>query len=301
MDTFTEDSLPSLSTCTLAALELFADQGLPQVKIPDYHKPVIVGSGNAKTTASILYAGTNAIFADENNYQQALDQKPDGAVIFSASGEKHATLVANYYHSHHLNTTLLTCNPHSSAGKIIGPQNTIVTAKNREPYTYNTSTYMGWILAKTRENPSDILDFIHHQVSPYIPSDIGNYQGYLLVTPELFANGNRLFDVKFTELFARRVARDIRTFEELKHAVTVIPFDQEICIQFGSQHADFVGHQLSVPLPDNFGFAAIMAVGYYTIGRIQETKPQWFQQNIANYIKQASSTSFGHGLSVIVK
>jgi hypothetical protein len=301
MDTFTEDNLPSLSVCTLGALELFAAQGLPQVTIPDYQKPIIVGSGNAIVTATLLYANTNAFFADENNFQQALSGDHDGAVIFSASGEKHAPIIAQYYQSHSLKTTLVTCNPNSSAGKILGPQNTVITPKNREPYTYNTSTYMGWIFAKTRENPKTILNFINDQVTQAIPTDIGDYDGYLLVTPETFAKGNRLFDVKFTELFARRVARDIRTYEELKHAVTVVPYDQELCIQFGSGQVDFTGTKLAIPLPPNPGPAAIMAIGYYTIGKIQESKPPWFTQNIAAYIARVSSTPFGKGLQVIVE
>lgn len=301
LDTFTENNLPSLSTVTLGALELFASVGLPKVTIPDYKKPIIVGSGNAIVTATMLYAGTDAIFADENNYKDVLNRDYDGAVIFSASGEKHATLVAEHYKTNGVRTTLVTCNPNSSAGAILGTENTVVTPKNREPYTYNTSTYMGWVLAKTRENPQQILDFINTQVASVIPQDIGEYDGYLLATPEVFSKGNRLFDVKFTELFARRVARDIRTFEELKHAVTVIPYEKELCIHFGPGEFDFVGKRLMIPLPENAGLAAIMAIGYYTIGRIQEAKPQWFNQHISGYIARATSSSFGKGLSVIVE
>lgn len=301
LDTFTEENLPSLSVVTLGALELFADKGLPQVQIPDYKKPIIVGSGNAIVTATMLYAGTDAIFADENNYKEAISRDHDGAVIFSASGEKHATIIAEHYKTNGVKTTLVTCNPNSSSGAILGPENTVVTPKNREPYTYNTSTYLGWVLAKTRENPQDILDFINTEVAAAIPQDIGEYEGYLLATPEIFSKGNRLFDVKFTELFARRVARDIRTFEELKHAVTVIPFEKELCIHFGPGEFDFVGKKLMIPIPESAGLAAIMAVGYYTIGRIQEAKPQWFNQNIGGYIARATASSFGKGLSVIVE
>jgi len=300
MDTFTEANLPSLSTAVLGALELFANVGLPKVQIPNYQKPIIVGSGNAIVTATILYSNRDAIFANENNYQEVLTRDHDGAVIFSASGEKHASVVAKHYQSQGVKTTLVTCTPNSSASQILGSENTVITPKNREPYTYNTSTYMGWIFAKTRENPEQILDFIHTKVTPTIPQNIGDFEGYLLVTPEIFAPGNKLLDVKFTELFARRVARDIRTFEELKHAVTVIPYEKELCIQFGNGQADFVGTKLTVPLPENAGLATIMAVGYFTIGKIQEAKPQWFKDNIASYIKRATATPFGRGLKVIV-
>jgi len=301
MKKFTAKNLPSLSTVTLAALELFAEEGLPKIKIPKFKKPVIVGSGNAIVTAKMLYADQNAIFADENNYKEALKRKPDGAIIFSASGEKHATVIAQYYKSKKIKTTLVTCNSSSSAGQILGTKNVVVTKKNREPYTYNTSTYMGWVLAKTRENPKDILNFINNKVTKVVNKKIGKYNGYLLVTPENFASGNKLFEVKFIELFARRIARDVKTYEELKHAITVVPYNKELCIQFGSGKVDFPNDKLIIPLPPKAGLATIMAIGYYVIGRIQENKPQWFKQNIASYIKKANSKPFGKGLKVIVE
>lgn len=301
MEKFKEDNIPSLATCVLGALELFASDGLPNIKIPKFKKPIIVGSGNAIVTANLLYNNQDAIFADENNYKDALKRKPDGAIIFSASGEKHATIIAKYYTSKKIRTILVTCNSNSSAAKILGKKNVILTKKNREPYTYNTSTYMGWVLAKTRENPEKILQFIKTKIAPKIIKNISNYEGYLLVTPESFADGNKLFEVKFIELFARRVARDVKTFEELKHAITVVPYQKELCIQFGTGKIDFPNDKLIIPLPPQAGPATIMAIGYYVIGKIQEGKPQWFKQNIANYIKSANSKPFGKGLKIIVE
>lgn len=299
MDKFDENNLPSLSTCVLGALELFASEGLPTVRIPNFKKPIIVGSGNAIVTAKLLYGDKDAIFADENNYKEALKRKPDGAIIFSASGEKHASIIAEYYKNKKLKTTLVTCNSNSSAGKILGKKNVVITQKNREPYTYNTSTYLGWILAKSKEDPKKILDFINKKVK--IKKSIGKYNGYLLVTPENFAQGKNLFEIKFTELFGRRVANDVKTFEELKHAVTVVPYEKELCIQFGKGSVEFEGDKFLVPLPVKAGPGALMAVGYYTIGKIQENKPQWFQKNIADYIAKAKKKKFGKNLKVIVE
>ena len=59
--------------------------------------------------------------------------------------------------------------------------------------------------------------------------------------------------------------------------------------------------KLIIPLPPNAGPAAIMAIGYYVIGKLQEGKPQCFKQNIASYIKKANSKAFGKGLKVIVE
>lgn len=301
MDKFSEKNLPSLSTTVLAALELFASEGLPKIKIPSYKKPIIVGSGNAIVTAKLLYSNTDAIFADENNYKEALKRDHDGAIIFSASGEKHAPIIAKLYKDKKTRTTLVTCNPDSSAGQILGKKNVVITSKNREPYTYNTSTYMGWVFAKTRENPTKILKFIQTKVAKKINKKIGKYNGYLLVTPENFSLGNKLFEVKFIELFARRVARDVKTYEELKHAITVVPYEKELCIQFCKGQVNFPNDKIEIPLPPQAGPAAIMAIGYYVIGRIQEYKPQWFKQNIEDYIKNTRKKKFGHNLKVIVE
>lgn len=302
MKSFTEKNLPTLTQATLGALELFIREGLPNTKIPIFKKPIIMGSGNAEVTSKMLFSSSDAIFVNENNFKDAVKRKGvDGAIIFSASGEKHAVISANYFKSKKIKTILVTCNSNSTAGKIVGDKNTIVTKKNKEPYTYNTSTYMGWIFANTREDPKKIYDFILKKVKPKIPKDFSKYKGFLLVTPDSFSLGNRLFEVKFIELFARRIARDVRTYEELKHAITVVPYEKELCIKFGDEKVDFDKKRiLSIPLPKDAGPAAIMAIGYYIIGHIQEQNPNWFKKNIHSYIKGLNKTEFGKNLKVIV-
>ncbi|MCA9496345.1 MAG: hypothetical protein KC589_05365 [Nanoarchaeota archaeon] len=302
MREFDESNLPSLSVATLGALELFIENGLPEVEIKDFKKPVIVGSGNAIVTAGILYAGKDVIFADENNYKEAMNiSGVDGVLVFSASGAKHGPIIAQEAINKGLKCQVITCTPDSPAEKIVGKENTILTVKNREPYTYNTSTYMGWIFAKTREDPKYILDFILNEVDKAIPKNISNYLGYLLVSPNEYSKGNRLFEVKFIELFARRIARDVKTYEELKHAVTVVPYEKELCIKFGEGDVDFANDVITIPLPEKMGPAAMMAIGYYVIGKIAEGKEQWFKKNIASYIKRINDEGFGRGMKVIVE
>jgi len=43
-----------------------------------------------------------------------------------------------------------------------------------------------------------------------------------------------------------------------------------------------------------------MAVAYYIIGQIQKSHPQYFKENIKEYLKETSKV-FGHELSVIVE
>lgn len=302
MKKFDEKNLPSLSQVVIAALELFEKEGLPKIKFPKFQRPIIAGSGNAKVTSHILFSQSDAIFVDENNYKSAVKRKPDGAIIFSASGNKHAPIIAKEFLSKKIDTYLVTCNESSEGLKLLGDKKTILTLKNREPYTYNTSTYMGWILAKTREDPKLILDFLLKNVVKKIPSNFNDYSGFLLVTPNEFADVNLLFETKFIELFGRRVARDVKTYEELKHAITVVPNKNELCIKFGSaDQIIFEGDVLNIPLPKDCNLAAMMAIGYYVIGKIQEQKPQYFKKNIAKYVKKATNKSFGKGISVIVE
>lgn len=302
IEKISEKNIPSLSTVTLAALELFTKEGLPKIKFPTFEKPIIVGSGNAKVTSEILFGTTDAIFADENNFETALKRKPDGAIIFSASGSKHAPIIAQKYKDKKLKTTLVTCTPNSPAQVILGKGNTILTKKNREPYTYNTSTYMGWVFAKTRENPEEIYNFINKNIINKIPNNLKDYKGFLLITPNQFSNVNQLFETKFIELFGRRIARDVKTYEELKHAITVVPYEKELCIKFGKgDQIIFEGDVLNIPLPENCDIAGLMAIGYYVIGQIQEQMSQYFKKNIIEYVKKASSRSFGKGISVIVE
>lgn len=301
MRTFDENNLPLLITATLASLELFIEEGLPEVKFKEFKRPLVVGSGNAIVTAKILYQDKDAIYADENSYEEALKKEIDGVIVFSASGGKHAPIIAQAAKDNGFETQLVTCTPNSQAEKVVGKENTIITKKNREPYTYNTSTYMGWILAKTREDPQEILDFIENEVKPFVQRDFVKFNGFLIVTPNHLSGVNQLFIVKFIELFGRKIARDVKSFEEIKHAITVVPSETELCIQFGEGEVDFVGEVLKIPIPNNAGPATLMAIGYYVIGHIQEQNPQYFKENIRNYIERNSKGSFGKALSVIVE
>ncbi len=305
MKTFNKKNLPSLSTAVLGALELYIKEGATNFSplVSQFKNPIVVGSGNAKATGVILYQDY-CFIADENSYKYALTKHDyDGAIILSASGEKHAAEVAKYYKEKNVKTILLTCNKNSSSEKILGKQNTIVTLKNKEPYTYNTSTYLGWILAKTKEDPKEIYDFIINKVDKVIPKNIGVYKGYLLVTPNKFWRGNHLFHVKFKELFGRNIARDIETYEQLKHAVTVVESDEEGCIQFGTGEVSDIPDErkIRIPLPKNADFGAMMAIGYYVIGKIQENKHRYFEESIEEYISRINKTDFGKNLKVIVE
>ncbi|MBP9758295.1 hypothetical protein KBD45_01260 [Candidatus Dojkabacteria bacterium] len=303
LETFDEQDLPSLREVVLGALELFIKNGMSDVKIEDFKKPVIVGSGNAIASAKIIYANKDCIFADENNFEEAFKRDGvDGVVIFNASGAKHGPIIAKAAVERGMKTQLVTCAKNSPAEQIVGSTNTIVSLKNREPYTYNTSTYMGWILSIAKEDPKVIYDFLINDVANYLKDiDFSKYDGFLLATPNQYPGVKQLFEVKFTELFGRIVARDVKTFEELKHAVTVVPSKTELAIKFGTAKIDFENDVIEIPMPNELGAGFLMAIGYFVIGHIQEQHPQYFKENIKSYIQRLNETEFGKGMKVIVE
>ena len=108
-----------------------------------------------------------------------------------------------------------------------------------------------------------------------------------------------MLNIKFTELFGRRIARDVETIEYMKHATTVVPAN-ELFISFGVQNKNYGKNRFYVPLPKNANYGAMMAISYYIIGKIQKAKPPWFKQNIDAYTKRASKI-FGQVIKPVVE
>ena len=287
MQTFTLDTIPDLDVCVLAALELFSKETIPNIKIP-YKRPLIVGSGNAAASGKIIFEKKDAIFADESNVDIKLKniKASDGVVLISAFGGKHAPIIAKIAKKYDKHVTLITNNPTAQAAQY--SDMTYFFPKNREPYTYNTSTYMGMILGQTKENPQKIIQFIQTKIDKMKLPDFSKYDKFFLIIPEEFEGIIRLLNVKFIELFGRRVARDIETFEYMKHAVTVIP-SNELFISFGKDYTDFGENHLTIPLPKKAGYATMMAIGYYLIGKIQKSHHAWFKENIDAYTTKVSN------------
>lgn len=305
MEEFTENSIPDLDTTVLGALEKFVSQGLSPIPMPQFSTPIIGASVNALTTAKILF-GTNAIYCDENDVDEVIKNKShqaDGAILFSASGGKHAPILAEKFHQAGLDTYLITCTSNSQAQKIVGEQKTIVTPKNKEPYTYNTSTYLGWVLQKTQESPQEILNFIKEKIDPQIPNNIGEHSGYYLLIPNNATQVGHLFDVKFEELFGTIVPWQTHTFETSKHAKTVIPPQYGIVFGDGELPVHMSEDNIfRVPLPKNTSHATLISVGYYVIGKIQKAKEPYFKQHIKSYIEENKKKGeFANSITLIVE
>lgn len=292
--TFDERSLPDLDVAVLGALELFSHTPLPSLP----RCSLVLGSGGAHVVSGLLFP--DSVRADEGTYEAALDGV-DTALVLSASGGKHAVEMARTLKERGILTWLLTTNPEAPANAHVAEERVVLFPKNREPYTYNTSTYLGMLLSHTGEDPEEI----HAHLSAHMPSLEGRFEGYdafyFILPPEHRAVGE-LFSIKFGELFGGRVAFRAHTLEESKHAKTVVPYEKECFVCFGDENERFgtPEQRVHIPLPEGAGAAAVMALGYGVIGAIQRQHPSYFKEHIAGYVKEASNL-FGEEIKVIVE
>lgn len=305
LNTFDINSLPDLDTVVLGALELFQSAPLPKLDI-QFKRPLVVGSGNAEATGRIIFANSDAIFASESDYQSKLEKIADidGVVLISASGGKHAPLIAQQAIAMSKPVTLICNTPDSAASQALKQDVTsreYIFPKNREPYTYNTSTYMGMILGSTGEDPAAIYKFIQEQTATLAFPDFSNYDKYYLIVPPEFSGIIRMLQIKFIELFGRNIAHDIETSEYVRHATTVAPSD-ELFISFGEPNITWgkPENRFHVPLPDTADYGAMMAIGYYVVAQIQKAYPHFFKDNIENYTAEVSKI-FGQTITPIVE
>jgi hypothetical protein len=291
---FDKSQIPDLDQVVVSALEFFSRERPPKLDIPDFKRPLVVGSGNAAPTARILFHDRDAVFADESSFREKLSLPIDGAVLVSASGGKHAPPIAKELNKRHIQTVLLTNNPQAPASTLVSQ--TIVFPRQTEPYTYNTSTYLGMVLAKTREDPKKIMDHIRKLK---IPQDLRDYNAFFLIVPEQLELARPMLIKKFGELFGPMAAARAFTLNQAKHGETVIESDKELFISFGEKNRLFGTKRLEIPLPKKADYGAMLATGYYVIGKIQKQHPPYFRDSIEAYCRKASKM-FGQRIEPIV-
>ncbi len=292
------DDIINLDENVLLALDFFAKNPPPSVNIDEFKSPFVVGSGNAFNTGAIIFSGKDAILADESNFRSIIESSDkkarDGslrdAVVISASGGKDSVWEIELAKQHGLKTTLLTTKAQSDAAK--AAHNVIVFKSIAEPYTYNTSTYMGMILGATYENPLGIKEIIE---SLKLPDNFANHKGYAFVVPDQFMQICPMLDTKKSELFGPHVS--LRAFSQghARHAKFVIQTPEELVISLGQKNEYFgeQNHRWDIDLPENSNFATIMAVTYYIVGKIQASKPPYFKENIGNYVSDYGPKAYG--------
>ena len=229
---------PTLDTIVLSTLDLYSQYAkLPKLDLTKFNTPLVVGSGNGYYTGRILFRNLGAFFATESEVESKLANIASitDVVVISASGEKHAPIILNTAKQYQKNTLLVSSSVQSSGRDIAG--HTIVMPRVREPYTYNTSTYFGYMLAETPDlDLMKLRGFITDTLENKIAKiNFAKYSSFCMVIPNEFVLLREMFETKFIELFGRRVARDIFSYEQMKHATTVIQDDHELFLCFGNE------------------------------------------------------------------
>jgi hypothetical protein len=303
MNSFELRNIPTLDVCVLGALELFMQKKLPNMKLP-YKHPLVVGSGNAEATGRILFHDTDSVFASESDVKEKLKKinTIDGVVLVSASGSKHAVKIAKLARKHKKHLTLISNTAHAPAEKYLDHKHSYdeyIFPRQREPYTYNCSTYLGMILGKTHEDPKKIYNFIENKLSKLKLPNFKKYDKFYVIVPERFSRVTRMIQIKFTELFGRMVAVNVETVEGIKHATTLVP-SNELFISFGDKNVHYGKNKLHIPLPKNADYATMMAVSYFVVGKIQAAKEPYFKKNISKYCREASRV-FGTEIGAVVE
>ena len=286
-----------LHEVVLDALEFHAR---PENKrsLPPFGAPgriLVLGSGNAYATGKIIFRDRDAVLADEGQYAHALDVEREPpiecGVVISASGGKDAPDLVNALLAGGLETYLLTCNEDAPAAAPLDDAHVVCTPKQDEPITYNTSTYVGMILAHTGEDAGAVRDHIVNNVKPFIDDHIDLLRDagafYLIVHPEFDAVREMLL-TKFDELFGPMINGRCYTPEQTAHAKTLVASDGELFISFDPLDAadPIFGKKsrLNVPMPAGCKTAAMVAIGYYVIGRIQEARTEdWYRKSADDY------------------
>lgn len=276
--------MKKLNEAVFDALDLHDSYELPKLNFGPARFRLVVASGNALPTGKVVFDNERCVFADEGQYREVLQANPeiDAAVVISASGEKHAPIILADLLKRKLPTCLLTCVGTSTAAKLLPAGRAFVTRSIPEPITYNTSTYMGMMLAKTRERPSKIKQHLLKQVKPHLP-DFRKYVAFYLLVRSEYDPLREMFITKFDELFGPRLRGRCYTTGQTSHAKTVVPWKKELFISFGIENRVFGTERLDIPLPEAPGFVAMMATAYFVIGCIQEQFPPWFERNADKY------------------
>ena len=132
----------------------------------------------------------------------------------------------------------------------------------------------------------------------YIYLYIQKYNYYYFIVPEKFDSIREFYETKFDELFGPMIQGEAFTYEQTKHAKTVIKSEKELFVSLGVDNKIFGKNKLNYKIPKWADYGLIFCLGYYIIGKIQASNEPWFKENIEKYVKEASKI-FGQKIEVL--
>jgi len=274
--------LISLDKSVFEALDFLEESKLLRIPFRRFKRPLVVGSGNASVAGRILFSDLDCVFASESDYLRKLKvSKVDGCFLISASGSKHAPRIARKLKKRGIEVILITNTPKSPASRFVSRE--IVFSSLNEPYTYNVSTYLSMIFSKTKEDPKKIHRFLK---GIKIPSNLRDYDSFYLMIPERFVEVREMFTTKFDELFGSRVSGRCFSYEQTKHAKTIVESNKELFVGLGVDNRKFGKKRINYKLPKWASYGTLISLGYYFIGNIQRQDPPYFRKSLGRYLKR---------------
>ncbi len=279
--------LDSLNLSVLKALYFFQKNRPPRLHLKKYSFPIVAGSGNAYNTGLAIFSGQKALFANESNFKEIIGRYRDliknktitQAIIISSSGEKDSIWEVAAAKKAGLKTILLTCSPASGAAKIADETHSF--RKLPEPYTYNTSTYLGMIMAATGEKAENIANFI---LKLKLVKNFKRYRAYSFILPDEWEAIAPMLEIKKSELFGSNLSLRAFSYGEARHAKFVIRDKDELVISFGkNKYFGETKSRWQIMPPQGANKAWAMAVSYFLIGLIQDSRPDYFHKNIKKF------------------
>lgn len=280
--------IPTLDIVVQDALTLF-EKGVPGFPTVPFSRPLIIGSANALEVGRILFRDVPAVYASEVTWERTADlYAPDGAVLISASGSKHATGIAAALSARGLQTILITHTVDAPASRSLSPEQVYVFPKNREPYTYNTSTYLGLVAAKEQSDVPVVRSALEAALAGLPAVDA---TAYTFVVPHTYSLITYMVRTKFDELFGTALPGRVFHDEEFKHAKSVVTTDSELYVFFGDADDRVLyesARRVRVPLSEG-SYLAALAVTYSVVGRIQAVSSPHFSKQLPTYTERASA------------
>lgn len=300
LTTFTLENIPTLDVAVLGALELLNEESVPAVLPVEGHH-IVLGSGNALATGKLLF-GASVVYGNESNFKAALNGASTFSTVtlISASGGKTSLPMVSTALATGAEVRLLTTTKEAPAANELSPKNVVIFPKNREPYTYNTSTYMS-MLAGVSEEVYDDVSTAAKEVKKSLPQQLDVYEAFLFIVPDEYAPLCTMIRTKFDEIFGGTLTGRAFTVSEMKHAKSVVTSGDELFISVGTANTTYglPKNRASLTLPSQAGALSVMALTYTAVGLIQQAKPDRFSKALPEYCEKASE-QFGHTIEPIV-
>jgi len=291
------NNLPNLNESVLSALDFFVKNKPPRLALSKSHAYLAAGSAGAAHACRLVFAKTDCFFGDESNFRQIIktyqpfikNQTIKEAYIISSSGEKDSLWQIKAAQAAGLKTTILTCQADSRGARLA--DRNLIFGKIPEPYSYNSSTYLGMCLSVTQEKPEAIKKFLAALV---LPKNFKKYSFFSFILPDAFKPIVDMLNTKDDELFGPYSSLRAYTEGEARHAKFICRSEKELVISFvPNPYFGLPKNRWTIKLPKNAQAGLILCLSYYLAGCVQAVKPPYFKRDIANYCLKTGPKPYG--------